>query len=331
MEVITKDNNRQSAAKTLNNVIISLQEQSSTTIPRKGSTSQKMEKVCIKQFNINDKILHNSGIYALYSKSADKVYIGSTINFNNRIKRHKSYLKRNNHHSSKLQRVYNKYGKEDLVVFILEICNKKELAETETKWIDFFNSFQNGFNCTDKCYLKPSFNLTSEQIEKSISSKKSRKPVICMNLNGEYICRYNSVKEASLAVNVQTTNISSCCKGKLNFVKGFIFKYEEDYNPEINYTYVKGLKVFSEEHKQNISKSLRNNPKPKSKKQIELLKKRSSKPIFKRKVFTDEVTKYDSIKECCEKDSLYSKTLKKHIVSKTPLGGFLYWFDKDIV
>lgn len=58
--------------------------------------------------------------------------------------------------------------------------------------------------------------------------KKQIKPVLQYDLKGNFIKKWNSIKEAQLFYN--TNIISQCCKNKksYNLVKGFQWKYEED-------------------------------------------------------------------------------------------------------
>ena len=55
--------------------------------------------------------------------------------------------------------------------------------------------------------------------------KECMKPVIQYDLKGNYIKQYNSIIEASKDNNVYHSNISACCKGKLNKTGGYIWKY----------------------------------------------------------------------------------------------------------
>jgi hypothetical protein len=88
-------------------------------------------------------------------------------------------------------------------------------------------------------------------------------------------------------------------------------------------------KTLSKEHKEKISQS--NKCKKQTEKQIKALISRSSKPVNKFDDMGKFITTFSSLKECSLQNQLYIKTLKKHIVSKTPLGGFLYKFNEDIV
>jgi len=88
------------------------------------------------------------GIYLIKSKIDSRKYIGSTIDFKKRKICHLKTLKKNKHHSIKLQRFYNKYGKDFLIFKFIEYCdfNKKDLIEREQFYINFYNSYKKGFN-----------------------------------------------------------------------------------------------------------------------------------------------------------------------------------------
>jgi len=88
-----------------------------------------------------DKII---GIYQIQSKIKPyRIYIGSASNMINRWRCHLSYLKKNNHHSKKLQNHYNKYGEIDLTFSIIELCNSEKLVLTEQYYIDLYKPYFN--------------------------------------------------------------------------------------------------------------------------------------------------------------------------------------------
>lgn len=87
-----------------------------------------------------------TGIYKIQSKiKPERIYIGSAINIKSRWSYHLSCLKRNVHHSKKLQRHYNKYGKDDLMFEIITQCDKDNVIAMEQFYIDAFNLYFN--NC----------------------------------------------------------------------------------------------------------------------------------------------------------------------------------------
>lgn len=142
-----------------------------------------------------------SGIYIIRNLATEKVYVGSTINFNKRWQTHKTNLKKNKHSSIKLQRSYNKHGLDKFVFEIIERIpyDKEIIIEREDFFIKTYNSKVNGYNIADAAFgdvLSTHPNKTeiikkmSTTINKNISamskeerSKKWGKPG---KLNGMY-------------------------------------------------------------------------------------------------------------------------------------------------
>lgn len=88
------------------------------------------------------------GIYMLKFLNSDKVYIGQSVNIEERFKQHLRNLK-NNKSSKKLLNAHKEYGIP--VLHILEICNN--LDEKELIYINKFNSVENGYNSSfDTCH-----------------------------------------------------------------------------------------------------------------------------------------------------------------------------------
>lgn len=84
-------------------------------------------------------------IYRIESKNfPERFYIGRTHKLKQRVWKHNTALNHNRHHSIKLQRHFNKYGKNDLVYSIVEECDDGKVLEREQYWIDTLNPY---FNC----------------------------------------------------------------------------------------------------------------------------------------------------------------------------------------
>jgi group I intron endonuclease len=84
------------------------------------------------------------GIYKIQSISRpERIYIGSSINISERWKTHLKRLNKNNHHSLKLQRHYNKYGVSDLQFsIVIQDCKKEDLLFIEQLFLNdkpYFN------------------------------------------------------------------------------------------------------------------------------------------------------------------------------------------------
>jgi len=90
------------------------------------------------------------GIYKITSPSG-KIYIGQSIDIYNRwIKGHKYSNSRKIGVGKKLKNSYIKYGHENHKFEIIEECSTEQLNEREIYWINFYNSYKNGLNSTDK-------------------------------------------------------------------------------------------------------------------------------------------------------------------------------------
>lgn len=97
--------------------------------------------------------MQTSGVYQITSLIDKKVYIGSSYNIEQRIKKHISALNNRKHINRYLQNCWNKYGKDNFIFETLEITGskQKDLFEAEQKWINQKLSFDRrfGFNLTN--------------------------------------------------------------------------------------------------------------------------------------------------------------------------------------
>lgn len=71
------------------------------------------------------------GVYHIVSKSTGRRYVGSSKHIEGRWYAHRSSLRAGGHHSKHLQRVFNKYGEDDLYWLIWETCSAEERVMRE--------------------------------------------------------------------------------------------------------------------------------------------------------------------------------------------------------
>jgi hypothetical protein len=222
MCISVKSLNGQSAAKPL------LNEEGSETISRKESRlslyfSEKPDTIVENLFS-KGKFKKVCCIYCVFSKTKELPYIGLTVNLQRRTQRHRESLRKKQHFGKYLQRVCNKYGKNDIFVFIVEECQESELREKELYWIEYFDAIKNGFNAR----LDTQENFVQEDIKQTIREKNS-KPVLMYNMKGEFIKEFLSVKDAAIYIGDQSTNISACCKGHYRHIKKHVFFYKNGF------------------------------------------------------------------------------------------------------
>lgn len=124
-----------------------------------------------------------SCIYKITNLINGKVYIGQTISS---IK-HRWNSHKNSWHSNKrccaLYNAFDKYGIDNFIIEEIEACEVNQLNEREIYWIDYYNSFNEGYNLTrggdGVCILDYSLiytlwdsGLTTEEIAQQIGATK---------------------------------------------------------------------------------------------------------------------------------------------------------------
>ncbi len=85
------------------------------------------------------------GIYKI--TISGKIYIGSSVNIELRLKQHLWELKTGNHHNKQMLKLY--LSSSDFHWEVLETCNTEELQMKESFWINYHDSHRNGLNMTD--------------------------------------------------------------------------------------------------------------------------------------------------------------------------------------
>lgn len=88
-------------------------------------------------------------IYKITNLINGKEYIGKTeLTIEDRFKRHIIDSRKENNEKRPLYNAFNKYGIENFIVEEIEKCNDEELNLKEEYWIDYYNTYSNGYNAT---------------------------------------------------------------------------------------------------------------------------------------------------------------------------------------
>jgi len=115
----------------------------------------------------------NSGVYGIFSKIDDRVYIGSATNFDLRKKTHFDKLKSNVHVNKPLQNFVNKYGIENVEFVVLAKCPSEYCIKLEQFFLD---NFENKFNI--RLIAESNFGLkASDETKKKMSKARKGKAV----------------------------------------------------------------------------------------------------------------------------------------------------------
>lgn len=96
------------------------------------------------------------GIYKIQNKINKKIYIGQSINIEDRTKQHlRNAFNENTHtYNYPLSRSIRKYGVENFITEVLETTSIDTLTEKEQYWINHYNSKNKGYNQEDAAESK---------------------------------------------------------------------------------------------------------------------------------------------------------------------------------
>lgn len=201
------------------------------------------------------------GIIYIYTNALNgKVYIGQTTQEEKARKCQHKTSKDNlpfhcairkygwdNFHYETLKEIYSD-SKEDLML-LLNFWEKFYIKEYKSNIIGY-NVALGGNNCAfsdlHKLHLKQNHadfkGKNHPQWGTHFSEERKQKlrdchsiPIVCVSLDGEYICKYKSATEAAIILNFSKSgfgDIRRCCSGELLSCRGYIFLNESDYNEE---------------------------------------------------------------------------------------------------
>lgn len=85
------------------------------------------------------------GIYKITNNINGKIYIGQSNNIQRRFSEHQN---RGAASRIPIDVAIQRYGKENFNFEIIEECSTEQLNQKETYWITYFNSIENGYNCS---------------------------------------------------------------------------------------------------------------------------------------------------------------------------------------
>lgn len=88
-------------------------------------------------------------IYKIYNDINDKLYIGKTLStIEERFKQHCVDRNRRQYEKRPLYNAMNKYGVEHFYIELIEECDLELLSQRECYWIEFYDTYHNGYNAT---------------------------------------------------------------------------------------------------------------------------------------------------------------------------------------
>lgn len=202
---------------------------------------------CNAKYKSNDVI---SGIYCIENIKNHKKYIGQSINIFRRFNSHKSELRKGTHNNTHLQSAWNKYGEQSFRFYVIIEVESKELDFYERYYIDFFDTYKNGYNRdmggsnNYKAHqpkeviqkrLTTISNLTPEKREEryinAINAHLHESiPILQLSLNnGHIVNEWISIRKASHDLNYDQCCIWECVNHIRRTYKNYIWIKKEDF------------------------------------------------------------------------------------------------------
>lgn len=218
-------------------------------------------------------------IYKATNKINGKSYIGQTINYKNRLWQHRRCYEKED---CKFHDAIKEFGFDNFEWEVIETCERKEEADNlERKYIELFDSYRNGYN-----------------ENKGSVGGHNAKSIVCLNLNGDFIKRYDSAADAEKD-GFNNVNVLLCCKNKLKTCKNHLFMFEEDYDANGAREYIKPAST-------------------------------SRKKVVQCDLEGNLIARYDSVQEASEKSGA-NRTTISGVLSKTykSANGLIFVYEDD--
>lgn len=225
------------------------------------------------------------GIYKIKNLKSNKKYIGSSINIDKRIKRHKIDLNNNKHNNIHLQREYNKYGIENFIFEVVEYCDIENIRIIEQKYLDdifktddYYKEYYNigvkstgGDNLSNnpnRLYIieKMKDSIIKRYKNESLKTKENRSNNLKGDKNPNFGKKWNSEQRERMSS--QRKGLPSFRKGKtfeelFGIEKANLMKIEHSERMKNKLTGVNNPfygKKHTEENKKFLSESQKNKP-----------------------------------------------------------------------
>ena len=150
-------------------------------------------------------------VYKATNKINGKSYIGQTCDFKTRVWQHMRCYEKED---CKFHEAIKEYGIESFSWDILKQCtSKKESIELEKFYIEFYNTYRNGYN----------------ENKGGVGGHNAR-AIVRLTKEGEFVKRYDSAAEAKRD-GFLDSNVLMCCKKehRQKLCKGYRFMFEDEY------------------------------------------------------------------------------------------------------
>lgn len=242
------------------------------------------------------------GIYKITNTLNNKCYIGQSIDIENRWKQHirasRSLTEGGDNYS--IHKAIRKYGVKNFIFEIIELTSIEELNNKEKYWINYYNSYNNGYNetlggegkvnynyeeifnlwqigynykdiekiigCYDKVITRAlkTYNLSTQEIRNHIQNKTNKKkPIVALDIDtGTPLKTFSSSTDAIIFLKGENkgVNLKKFIENHYRW-EGYYWEYLNEQNiPKENLTNEDFLKYKKEKRKYSTKNILKKEP-----------------------------------------------------------------------
>lgn len=163
-------------------------------------------------------------IYCATNVLNEKRYIGQTIRgLHRRKSEHIWYAKRGS--DSSLPRAIRKYGEDNFEWAVIdEAYDSEELNKKEIKWIEYHNSFYDGYNDA----IGGQCGVSEDPDEMSIM--RGGRPFLVFDLDGNFITEVISQKQFAEDYDLNYCSVNFVLNHKKNSTQGYTMIFKDEFN-----------------------------------------------------------------------------------------------------
>jgi group I intron endonuclease len=191
-------------------------------------------------------------IYLITNDINSKVYIGQTIqSLNKRFNGHCCYSKSDRSINMYIKRAIHKYGRNHFSISLIEECPIDKMNEREQYWINYYNSYNEGYNLTLGGQESNHFSLN--KLENIIDLKKFEQYIIEFRPLAVEVAKHFGISKCSVYNLVRRLNNPNLILNSYNPRKG---KSIEDIDKEeLTRLYKEGWSILDLVKKYKVRKS----------------------------------------------------------------------------
>lgn len=155
-----------------------------------------------------------AGVYIIQNKENNKVYVGASVNVDERLWQHKFMLRKNIHHNLHLQSAFNKYGEQSFSFDLLEPCEASLIFSQENYWCNLLCSHNRDYGYNIDPTSPDGKSAISKETKKKMSDSAQKRPVVAYSIYGDFYKEFTDLYKCAEEFKTAAPNVHR----KLNII-----------------------------------------------------------------------------------------------------------------